>query len=87
MTITFLPNAPRSTPNTTVAFDAEYNGAHVICEISAEALDDHFGAISLSDTDLVAAFEGNRGIIEAAARGVLPHRAPTGRCFLVSADF
>lgn len=87
MAITFVQTAPRYTPSTTVAFDAELDGVHVVCEISAEALDDHFGAGSLDADALVAAFERNRAIIEAAARSKLPRRAPVERCLLVSTDF
>ena len=83
-----FPNLPaRYTPSSTVAFDAHFNGDRVICEISAEALLDHFGARSRSGADLVTTFERNRGLIEAAARAVLVVRAPTGRCLLISADF
>ncbi|MCM3583754.1 DUF1488 domain-containing protein [Ralstonia pickettii] len=75
------------TPNTTVAFPAQLNGVDVTCEISAEALEDHFGARSTAGDDLVAAFEANRPAIEAVARVRLPQRIPTGRCLLVSTDF
>lgn len=75
------------TQNTTVAFPAQVNGIDVNCEISAEALEDHFGARSANGSDLLAAFEANRSAIEAVARVKLPQRIPTGRCLLVSADF
>lgn len=75
------------TPNTTVAFPAEFNGIDVTCEISAEALQNHFGVRSANGADLVAAFEANRAAIEAVAREKLPQRIPAGRCLLVSADF
>lgn len=75
------------TPNNTVAFAAQINGVDVTCEISVEALEDHFGARSTRGTDLVAAFEANRTAIEAVARVKLPQRIPAGRCLLVSADF
>lgn len=58
----------------------------VICEISAEALNDHFGALSLSGVDLVAAFERNRDVIEETARAMLPVKTWVGRCLLVSAE-
>ncbi|MYM22204.1 DUF1488 family protein [Duganella sp. FT135W] len=84
----FFPELPaRCTAVATVAFDAYYNGDRIICEISAEALNDHFGAVSFSSSDLVAAFERNRFLIETVARAVLPARAPAGRCLLVTADF
>lgn len=75
------------TPNTTVAFPAKMNGIDLTCEISGEALFDHFGSKSMAGDDMLAAFEASHGLIEAAASAVLPHRAPTGRCLLVSTDF
>jgi hypothetical protein len=87
MTITFPHVPPRYTQNTTVAFEAEMNGVPMTCEISGEALMDHFGASAWDGAHLVASFEVNRGIIEAAARAALPARGHTGRCLLVSADF
>ena len=74
--------------NMTVAFPALVDGAEVLCEISAEALADNFGAGSMHGTDLIAAFEAHREGIEAVARVKLPQRLPAaGRCLLVSADF
>lgn len=75
------------TPNTTVAFSALVNGVEVSCEISEEALSDHFGAAGHTGKDLVAAFEKHRAQVEAVARVKLPARAPLGRCLLVSTDF
>jgi len=83
-----FPNLPgRYTRAGTVAFDAHFNGDRVICEISATALFDHFGALSLSGVDLVAAFERNRSAIEATARAIVPERSPKGQCVLVAEDF
>ncbi len=83
-----FPNKPAIyTTNTTVAFLAVLNGVDVTCEISTEALCDHFGAVSIKGIDLVAAFDRNRAVIESVARSVLPQRAPAGRCLLVTADF
>ncbi|NUY04363.1 DUF1488 domain-containing protein [Paraburkholderia sp. JPY169] len=42
--------------------------AEVECEISAEALEDHFDSPSVRGADLVAAFEAHRAQIEAVAR-------------------
>lgn len=83
-----FPNKPAVyTPNTTVAFLALVDGVEVICEISAEALEDHFGATSMHGVDLVAAFEARRAGIEAVARLRIPQRFPAGRCLLVTLDF
>ncbi|MFM0060909.1 DUF1488 family protein [Paraburkholderia phytofirmans] len=54
-----------------VAFPAEVDGARVQCAITAEALEDHFGAASLREDDLIAAFNSNRHPIEHAARRLL----------------
>jgi hypothetical protein len=53
------------------AFPAGVDGAHVQCAITAEALEDHFGAASLREDDLIAAFNSNRHPIEHAARRLL----------------
>jgi hypothetical protein len=54
-----------------VAFPAEVDGIRVQCAITAEALEDHFGAASLREDDLIAAFDSNRHPIEQAARQML----------------
>lgn len=87
MAIHFYNTPGIYTPNTTVAFRAQFNGVDVTCEISAEALQDHFGVRSASGPDLVYAFESNRPVIEAVAREKIPQRIPAGRCLLLSADF
>ncbi|MGH8376797.1 MAG: DUF1488 domain-containing protein, partial [Pseudomonas sp.] len=87
MAIHFSNTPGLYTQNTTVAFRAQLNGVDVTCEISTEALQDHFSARSARGADLVAAFDANRPVIEAVAREKLPQRIPAGRCLLVSADF
>jgi Protein of unknown function (DUF1488) len=57
--------------NLTVGFVARVDDRHVDCAISAEALEDHFGAESPDPDDLLAAFDRNRPAIERAARNVL----------------
>ncbi|MFM0472363.1 DUF1488 family protein [Paraburkholderia strydomiana] len=54
-----------------VAFPAQVDDTRVQCSISAEALEDHFGAASLREEDLLAAFGSNRRRIEHAARNLL----------------
>jgi hypothetical protein len=63
------------------------NVRDVICEMSEEAPFDHFDSKSMAVRDWLVASEANCGLIEAAARVVLPHRPPAGRCLLVSTDF
>lgn len=57
--------------NLTVAFPALVDGREVDCTISAEALEDHFGAVSPSATDLLESFNAHRPEIERAARSLL----------------
>ncbi|TDG01503.1 DUF1488 domain-containing protein [Paraburkholderia guartelaensis] len=87
MVIHFSNKPAKYTPNTTVAFLALVDGAEVECEISVEALEDHFDAPSMQGVDLVAAFEAHRTQIEAVARVKLPQRLPAGRCLLISDYF
>lgn len=87
MPIQFSTKPGVYTVNTTVAFPARVNSVDVTCEISMEALQDHFNPASGNAADLVAAFESNRAVIEATARVKLPVRIPLGRCLLVSGDF
>ncbi|MFP3563290.1 DUF1488 domain-containing protein [Paraburkholderia sp. SIMBA_030] len=54
-----------------IAFPAEVDGVRVQCAITAEALEDHFGARSLREDDLIAAFDAHRHPIEQAARRLL----------------
>jgi len=54
-----------------LAFPARVDGEEVQCTITAEALEDHFGAQSLREEDLVSAFAAHRTEIEHAARTLL----------------
>ncbi|MGZ2746832.1 DUF1488 domain-containing protein [Burkholderia stagnalis] len=54
-----------------LAFPALVNGERVQCHITAEALEDHFGAASPRLEDMVGAFDMHRDRIEAAARRLL----------------
>ncbi len=54
-----------------LSFPAMVDGRLVECMISAEALEDHFGARSHCATDLHAAFNAHRNEIEEAARWIL----------------
>lgn len=86
MAIYFPKEEPTYTQRTTVAFPALLNDVSVSCEISAEALMDHFGARTINASYLIAAFKFYRLAIENAARLKLPHTA-TNRCLIVTADF
>ena len=54
-----------------LTFVAVADGEHVQCTISAEALEDHFGAASWREEDLQQAFESHRSSIEGAAEHLL----------------
>jgi hypothetical protein len=72
MNITFLTQAPvyqGDAPSLT--FAAVADGERIECTISAEALEDHFGAASWREEDLQQAFEIHRSSIEGAAEHVL----------------
>ena len=86
-TIHFPQSEPVHTASTTVAFEAVIDGVRASGEISAEALQDHFGAASFASADLLRAFSANRPAIEAVARTKLPARLAAGRGLLLSADF
>jgi hypothetical protein len=86
MAIHFPNEEPTYTQRTTVAFPALLNGVSVSCEISTEALMDHFGAKTINKADLIAAFKSNRSAIENAVRNKLPITS-SDRCLIVSADF
>jgi hypothetical protein len=54
-----------------VRFTAEVDGVPLACAISAEALEDHFGAPSTLEAELLAAFEAGRERILAVCTHVL----------------
>ncbi|MFP6562766.1 DUF1488 domain-containing protein [Paraburkholderia sp. B3] len=51
----------------TLVFPAEVDGERIQCGITAEALEDHFGASSIGEADLVEAFCTHRRAIEETA--------------------
>lgn len=72
MAIAFPPAIPRyDSESFTLVFPAEVDGAPVECSITAEALEDHFGAPSIGEKDLVSAFCAHRGAIEKIAARLL----------------
>lgn len=58
-------------PNLTLTFPAFVDGERIDCCITAEALEDHFGAQSPREEDTLRAFNRNRRKIEDAARALL----------------
>lgn len=48
----------------TIEFAADCDQQRIVCAVSAEALEDHFGAKSCNVDDLMAAFRANRASIE-----------------------
>ncbi|GAB7525239.1 DUF1488 family protein [Paraburkholderia sp. 2C] len=68
-----FPNEPPeySGRELTLAFTAMVDGERVECTITAEALEDHFGAASPRFEDMLGAFDTHRSRIEAATRRLL----------------
>ncbi|AOK32564.1 hypothetical protein WS67_07665 [Burkholderia singularis] len=72
MQIQFMNDAPEySGRELTLAFKAMVDGEPIQCHITAEAMEDHFGAASPRFEDMVGAFDAHRQRIEAAARRLL----------------
>lgn len=72
MHITFPDDAPAFDGSSlTVRFAACVDGKIVVCAITAEALEDHFGAASWREEDLQRAFESHRSSIQGAAEQLL----------------
>ena len=69
MDIIFPHDAPAfHAADLTVVFSARVNGKLIDCAITAEALEDNFGAESARENDLLSAFAAHRHAIERAAR-------------------
>jgi hypothetical protein len=72
MQIVFPKEVPEySGRELTLAFPAMVDGERVECTITAEALEDHFGAASPRAEDMLHAFDRHRDRIEAVARRLL----------------
>jgi hypothetical protein len=72
MYITFSDDAPYfDGANLTVRFAARVDGEPVNCAISAEALEDHFGAQSPLEDDLLRAFERGQARIRSVCAEAL----------------
>jgi Protein of unknown function (DUF1488) len=86
MQITFPNEAPEySGRELTLAFTAVVDGERVQCTITAEALEDHFGAASPRFEDMVGAFANHRTRIEAAARRLLSET--NARCAVLRSGY
>jgi hypothetical protein len=59
---------PKVTAMGTVSFQVKVDGEFIWCEISAEALSNHFDAISMNEKDLLHAFHNARTTIEETTR-------------------
>jgi Protein of unknown function (DUF1488) len=72
MHITFSDDAPVfDGANLTVRFDARVDGEPVGCAISVEALEDHFGAQSPLEDELLHAFQRGRARIRSVCAEAL----------------
>lgn len=77
---------PKVTAMGTVSFQTLVEGEYLWCEISCEALRDHFGAKSMEGHDLLLAFHTFKADIHQAARDFL--RINGGRpVLLMSVNF
>ncbi|SAK51130.1 periplasmic protein [Caballeronia fortuita] len=88
MIITFASQPPvyqGDVPSLTFAAFAD--GEHIACTISAEALEDHFGAASWREEDLQQAFESHRSSIEGAAEHVLSRVGGTSTSVMLRSGF
>jgi hypothetical protein len=77
---------PEHSPGGVVLFEASVDDARVECEISDEALRDHFGAGGDDENSLIAAFENGRRDIELLALMKL-NVDPIGKCHIGTGDF
>jgi hypothetical protein len=85
----FVDAVPRyNVDHDTVLFEAESARERVLCAISREALEDHFGADGLTKEQRVEVFRRHRGEIQEMARLIyLDHPVPAdGSVLITSAD-
>jgi Protein of unknown function (DUF1488) len=79
MHITFSDDAPLfDGTNLTVRFMARVDGEAVVCAITAEALEDHFGAESALESALLGAFEQGRQRIRSVCAEALDQNEGDG---------
>ncbi|MFM0209320.1 DUF1488 domain-containing protein [Paraburkholderia sediminicola] len=79
MRITFPDDKPAfDGTNLTVRFMASVNGEAVVCAITAEALEDHFGADSALESTLLAAFDKGRNRIRPVCAEALDRNGGDG---------
>jgi hypothetical protein len=72
MHITFADDTPKyDGDDLAIHFTALVDGEPVVCSISAEALEDHFGAASPREDDLMSAFEQGAARIRAVCAEAL----------------
>jgi hypothetical protein len=79
MHITFSDDKPFfDGANLTLSFMARVDGEEVACTITAEALEDHFGADSPLESSLMAAFEKGRDRIRSVCAEALDQNGGDG---------
>jgi hypothetical protein len=69
----------------TLAFPAMVDGERVECMITAEALEDHYGAASYRLEDMIGAFAAHRARIEAATRRLLSETS--AQCLILRSGY
>jgi len=86
MQIVFPNEAPEySGRDLTLAFPVMVDGERVECTITAEALEDHFGAASSRAEDMLHAFDRHRDHIEVVARRLLSDTC--ARCLVLRSGY
>ncbi|MFM0736199.1 DUF1488 domain-containing protein [Paraburkholderia xenovorans] len=79
MQITFPDDEPAfDGANLTVRFLARVDGEQVVCAITAEALEDHFGAESALEATLISAFDKGRQRIRSVCAEALDQNDGVG---------
>jgi hypothetical protein len=86
MNISFPQQSAYEARATSVAFPAVVDGHTRRCLVTNEALEDHFGAISMEPGHLQQIFEANRGEIQVVAQERFLSGA-MGDVFLRTQDF
>lgn len=87
MKISFVNHAPpKLTALGTISFQAVVDGEYLWCEISVDALRQHFGAASIEEGDLLRAFYSGKSTIEQTTKMHLEINGG-GAVLLTSSDF
>jgi hypothetical protein len=89
MAATFPPKEAYDIDRMSVAFPADVGDQRIVCMISVEALEDHFGLPNANPDDAVRAFKASRPRIEEKAAQMIDtgRLEGDGKVLLRSTDF